>query len=167
MAFPIRCDPSSANDLAMSVGSLAHPELCHKPCLFLKYGSCPKGSACSYCHFQHKCTRLSKRRRLDLEHLGKANTLALILPHLLAKKVPGAEEVISLLEQHLASMPQVADFASVNFKHLNRSLKSLKFRQLVDLCKCRELHGLQEAILSLQANLALRNPAVFVQRFSM
>ncbi|CAE7773811.1 unnamed protein product, partial [Symbiodinium necroappetens] len=36
-----------------NVGSLRHPELCRKPCLFHERGECENGAACGYCHFQH------------------------------------------------------------------------------------------------------------------
>ena len=163
---PIHCDSSTLACQDSSVGSLGHPELCHKPCLFLKYGTCPSGSACGYCHNQHKCKRFSKKKKMDLQLLGEANTLALILPHLLNKQLP-ADELIYLLDQHLASMPAPAAVVSVNTKQLNQCLKSMNFRQLVNLCKCKELPGLQDALLSLQANLVLENAAVCAQRFSM
>ena len=116
---PIHCDSSTLSSQDSSVGSLGHPELCHKPCLFLKYGTCPRGSACGYCHGQHKCKR--KKHNVDLQLLGEANTLALILPHLLNKQLP-ADKLIYLLDQQLASMPAPAAVVSVHTKQLNRQI---------------------------------------------
>ncbi|CAE8743590.1 unnamed protein product [Polarella glacialis] len=31
-------------------GSMAHPELCRRPCIYFAAGSCANGSACGYCH---------------------------------------------------------------------------------------------------------------------
>ncbi|CAE7698139.1 unnamed protein product [Symbiodinium sp. CCMP2592] len=66
-----------------NAGSLGHPELCRKPCLFHERGECENGSACGYCHFQHlrrpavpdRCQR-SLIRRLSLPQL-----IVFVMPH--------------------------------------------------------------------------------------
>ncbi|CAJ1358497.1 unnamed protein product [Effrenium voratum] len=103
-----------------------------------------------------------------MKRLGEADILALVLPHLLSKKLP-AQEVTSLLEKHLMSLPKERSSGkvSVNVHGLNRSLATMKFRQLVDLCECKELSQISESISNLQAIIAAQNPAVFEQIFSL
>ena len=161
---------SLAGSWELSVGSLGHPELCHKPCIFVNYGSCPAGSACHFCHDGHSGKRrLTRKQRDEMKRLGEADVLALVLPHLLAKKLPGQEELVSLLEQHLASLrvEEKPSAMSVNIQGLNRCLASLKFRQLMDLCECKELGLIQESLSNLQASIAAQNPAVYAQSFSV
>eukprot|EP00437_Effrenium_voratum_P016496 CAMPEP_0181454712 /NCGR_PEP_ID=MMETSP1110-20121109/30381_1 /TAXON_ID=174948 /ORGANISM="Symbiodinium sp., Strain CCMP421" /LENGTH=136 /DNA_ID=CAMNT_0023579069 /DNA_START=194 /DNA_END=604 /DNA_ORIENTATION=+ len=136
----------------------------------MNYGSCSAGSACRYCHSTHNGKlRLSKKQRDDLKSLGEGHVLALVLPHLLAKKLPGQEELISLLEQHLASLPSDASASArlTNFRSLNRRLASLSFRQLLDVCRCKELSQIRDSILNLQTIIGAQNPAVFTQTFSV
>lgn len=151
----------------LSVGSFGHPELCHKPCLFMHHGSCPAGSACSFCHCSHRDRQLSRKQRDAIKGLGEADVLALVLPQLLAKNLP-AQELIALLEQHLVSLPSQARPAMrSNIEGLNRCLASLKFRQLVDLCACKERSEIHESILNLQAIIAAQDPALYAQSFSV
>ncbi|CAJ1431523.1 unnamed protein product [Effrenium voratum] len=70
-----------------SEGSLGHPELCFKPCLYLAYGACPRGADCGFCHLPHKGAKLRKTDRELLRQLGEADVLALTLPHLRAKNL--------------------------------------------------------------------------------
>ncbi|CAE7594662.1 unnamed protein product, partial [Symbiodinium sp. CCMP2456] len=66
-----------------NAGSLGHPELCRKPCLFHERGECDNGAACGYCHFPHlrrpavpdRCQR-NLIRRLSLPQL-----LVCVVPH--------------------------------------------------------------------------------------
>mmetsp|Transcript_46641 Transcript_46641/g.110910 ORF Transcript_46641/g.110910 Transcript_46641/m.110910 type:complete len:183 (+) Transcript_46641:23-571(+) len=151
----------------VSIGSLGHPQLCHKPCLFINRGSCPAGSNCNFCHCCHSDRHLSRKQREEMSRLGEADVLALVLPHLLAKNLP-AQELIALLEQHLVSLPSQARPAMrSNIEGLNRCLASLKFRQLVDLCACKERSEIHESILNLQAIIAAQDPALYAQSFSV
>ncbi|CAJ1449622.1 unnamed protein product [Effrenium voratum] len=142
----------------MSLGSLGHPELCRKPCLFLRFGSCDKGSACHFCHRDHESGRkLSRRQREDLRSLDEAQRLALTLPHLRAKQLP-AEQLLSLLEKHLASLPLAkCGIPEKRLKALSRSLGTWKFGQLLNLC--REPRIMQQAE-ELQAEVAAADPAL-------
>ena len=144
----------------VSIGSLGHPQLCHKPCL------CPAGSNCNFCHCCHSDRHLSRKQREEMSRLGEADVLALVLPHLLAKKLP-AQEVIALLEQHLISLPSEARPSMRNVQGLNRCLAYLKFRQLVDMCECKERSEIRESMLSLQAMIAAQEPAMYEQSFSV
>ncbi|CAJ1353794.1 unnamed protein product [Effrenium voratum] len=154
----------------ISAGTFGHPELCSKPCLFLHLCECPRASACNYCHREHvKPGRLSLHCRQDSKTLGEADLIALALPHLRAKNLAGTEEVISLLEQHLASLPQPArpDLAPKQIRTLNRQLKNLKFSQLVYLCPCSQLTHIQEAMSSLREQRAVEDLSMYEGYFSL
>jgi len=92
-----------------NAGSLGHPELCRKPCLFHERGECENGSACGYCHFQHlrrpavpdRCQR-SLIRRLSLPQL-----IVFVMPHVRTRAsraglTAAMSVVIELLETTLA-----------------------------------------------------------------
>ena len=154
--------------VTLSVGSFGHPELCHRPCLFVNHGSCPAGSSCNFCHCSHSDKQLSRKHRDEIKRLGEAHVLALVLPHLLAKQLPAQEETIALLEQHLVSLPGEARPAMPsNIQGLNRCLASLKFRQLLDMCECKDQTKIRESILNMQALIAAQEPAMYAQSFSV
>ncbi|CAJ1407182.1 unnamed protein product [Effrenium voratum] len=122
---------------APSEGSAGHPQLCNKPCLFLTYGACPSGAGCNFCHLPHpNQAKLGRSDRELLRLLGEADLLALILPHLRAKKIQGSDPLLGLMEAHLASLvaapSQIRGLANVG-----RRLGRLSFRQLLFLSSRR------------------------------
>eukprot|EP00439_Symbiodinium_sp_Y106_P052559 s5291_g7.t1 len=40
-------------ELLPSHGSLGHPEVCRRPCIYFLAGHCENGNACAYCHLPH------------------------------------------------------------------------------------------------------------------
>ena len=161
-------DHDRTSKAKLSVGSFGHPQLCHQPCILMRHGSCSAGSACSFCHCSHSNrTRFSRNQRDEINRLGEADVLALVLPHLLAKKLP-AQEVIALLEAHLISLPSEArPGMRINVQLLNRCLARMQFWQLVDMCECKERSEIREAMLNLQAIIAAQDPATYEQSFSV
>ncbi|CAE8700126.1 unnamed protein product [Polarella glacialis] len=86
-------------------GSMAHPELCRRPCIYFAAGSCANGSACGYCHLshEHRPSHLDRRHRDLLRNLSEAECLALLLPVLRCRAestglAAEAVEVLALLE---------------------------------------------------------------------
>eukprot|EP00931_Biecheleriopsis_adriatica_P044697 TRINITY_DN2558_c2_g1_i1.p1 TRINITY_DN2558_c2_g1~~TRINITY_DN2558_c2_g1_i1.p1 ORF type:complete len:404 (+),score=53.80 TRINITY_DN2558_c2_g1_i1:1-1212(+) len=89
----IRSVPSSSSALGLSelsrnnklselsVGSLGHPELCSRPCIFFPLGQCTKGSSCHYCHQEHasRSAHLDKRNRNVLQSLPVGGAVRLLL----------------------------------------------------------------------------------------
>lgn len=62
-------------------GSLGHPELCARPCLFFASGNCVNGSECEFCHLPH--ARVTNLKRDLREHLRQMHPLcakAMVLP---------------------------------------------------------------------------------------
>ncbi|CAJ1351044.1 unnamed protein product [Effrenium voratum] len=87
----------------ISMGSLGHPELCRRPCVYVASykTACPHGSACSYCHLPHAENRaIDKRQRDFLKSLSDSELLAILLPHMYAKVLKGRmpPETMELLQ---------------------------------------------------------------------
>ncbi|CAE8630227.1 unnamed protein product [Polarella glacialis] len=91
-------------------GSMAHPELCRRPCIYFAAGSCANGSACGYCHLSHenRPSHLDRRHRDLLRNLSEAERLALLVPVLRCRAestglAAEAVEVLALLEGKAAA----------------------------------------------------------------
>eukprot|EP00439_Symbiodinium_sp_Y106_P005682 s630_g1.t1 len=105
---PVPPPAEARGTTAPSRGSLGHPELCHRPCVFISaYRTpCQHGADCDYCHLPHpdRGRSLDKRQRDYLRRLGEADLLAVLLPHFRTKlrtgKVPlAASDLIGYLER--------------------------------------------------------------------
>ncbi|CAE8630228.1 unnamed protein product [Polarella glacialis] len=90
-------------------GSMAHPELCRRPCIYFAAGSCANGSACGYCHLSHenRPSHLDRRHRDLLRKLSEAESLALLLPVLRCRAestglAAEAAEVLALEDKAVA-----------------------------------------------------------------
>eukprot|EP00747_Dinoflagellata_sp_TGD_P159818 gnl/TRDRNA2_/TRDRNA2_177926_c0_seq2.p1 gnl/TRDRNA2_/TRDRNA2_177926_c0~~gnl/TRDRNA2_/TRDRNA2_177926_c0_seq2.p1 ORF type:complete len:417 (+),score=61.02 gnl/TRDRNA2_/TRDRNA2_177926_c0_seq2:72-1322(+) len=68
-------------------GSIAHPELCSRPCLYYAAGSCSNGDNCDYCHLPHprRVMHLDKRHREMVKQLPFRECCSLVLPILKEK----------------------------------------------------------------------------------
>ncbi|CAJ1431955.1 unnamed protein product [Effrenium voratum] len=134
-------------EAAVSFGSLGHPELCFKPCLFMTKGGCPKGGECKFCHLPHQPAKLNSRMRETLNGLCQAEILALVLPYLRAKNVAGADCLLAEMESRLAALPRAGCAVPPSrISQLNRARRRLSFRQLILLSGTRaeaELERLQ------------------------
>ncbi|CAJ1343141.1 unnamed protein product [Effrenium voratum] len=134
-------------EVAVTSGSLGHPELCFKPCLFMTKGGCPKGGECKFCHLPHQPAKLNSRMRETLNGLCQAEILALVLPYLRAKNVTGADRLLAEMESRLAALPRAGCAVPPSrISQLNRALRRLSFRQLILLsgtCAPAELERLQ------------------------
>ncbi|CAE7777524.1 unnamed protein product [Symbiodinium sp. CCMP2592] len=65
--------------MAPSRGSVGHPTLCNKPCIFIaRQRHCQKGLACSSCHHQHNDPKLDKKQRLLMNTMPRAELLGLL-----------------------------------------------------------------------------------------
>ncbi|CAJ1344072.1 unnamed protein product [Effrenium voratum] len=122
-----------ALDKTKSSGNAGHPELCFKPCLFLRIGECPNGEECKFCHLPHPSpAKLDKRMRETFRGLPQAEVLALLLPHLRAKNVTGAGRLLAEMEARLASLPHAScSMLPPRIVQLKRALGRLSFRQLM------------------------------------
>lgn len=64
-----------------SPGSVGHPELCSRPCIFFASNTCANGAACPFCHGLHpkRPVHLDKRNRAVFEKMSPEARAALLL----------------------------------------------------------------------------------------
>lgn len=76
-----------ADSQVRNPGSLGHPEMCTRPCLFFAAGQCQNRESCEFCHLPHnrRPTHLDKRNRELLKSFSSEEKLATILPILSEK----------------------------------------------------------------------------------
>ncbi|CAE7038908.1 unnamed protein product [Symbiodinium sp. CCMP2592] len=102
-------EPAVVHQLAASWGSLGHPVLCHRPCVYILKGSkCRQGASCQFCHHsQHSpVPKLDQEQRARVQGLSDEDLVSLLIPH--------------IREQALAAglLEQVEDFVHVLDKKL-------------------------------------------------
>jgi len=70
-------------------GSVGHPQLCSRACLYFALGKCTNGMSCDFCHAPHskRATHLDKRHREMLRGMGFAERLYFIHAILKAKLI--------------------------------------------------------------------------------
>jgi len=83
-------------------GSISHPELCSRPCLYYASGACENGENCDYCHLPHprRVMHLDKRHREMLKQMPFRECCSIVLP-ILKEKVANLGidlEVIAALD---------------------------------------------------------------------
>jgi len=68
-------------------GSIGHPELCSRACLYYPLGKCSNGANCAFCHAPHskRATHLDKRHREMLRDMDFADRFCYIAPVLRTK----------------------------------------------------------------------------------
>ena len=94
------------SEVAPTLGSYGHPELCHRPCIKFLTGVCKSGVDCNFCHLPHtKIPKFDKQQREVLATLPKHALLAAILPHLRLRVVEydlhEVQEIVEMLEREL------------------------------------------------------------------
>jgi len=127
-----------------SKGSIGHPHLCCRPCLFSVQGSCESGDNCNFCHLpHHKSFTLDKRTRFRLRSLTYPECSALIIP-LLQTKAQECGFEHHALDLINALMPSEASRVPSNtntLPGLSSILKVLSFRQLLSLLVKSDVGG--------------------------
>lgn len=80
-------------------GSLGHPDLCPRPCIYYRSGTCTSGAECTFCHMSHsrRPLRLDKRHREALKRMPFKKLLKVVVPILASKVTSLAEEKLSSL----------------------------------------------------------------------
>mmetsp|Transcript_44518 Transcript_44518/g.105499 ORF Transcript_44518/g.105499 Transcript_44518/m.105499 type:complete len:359 (+) Transcript_44518:112-1188(+) len=93
-------------------GSLGHPVVCSRPCLFFATGRCQSGSDCTYCHYTHtqRLPHLDKRGRRKLASMAQEDVLAAALPVLQEKArqlgfLQEAKDVLDVLAKCMRNPP--------------------------------------------------------------
>jgi len=80
-------------------GSVGHPELCLRPCLFFSVGECSNGMACCFCHMSHptRVVHLDKYNRQTLQKMDLGERFAIMAP-VLRSKLEQTEHGARLIE---------------------------------------------------------------------
>lgn len=131
-------------DKQVHVGSIGHPEMCPKPCLFFQAGHCKRMFSCTFCHLPHpnRTSHLDKRNRELLRNLQDGRDLQILLEALRsrAQLLPfrsAANKFVDALEPkccHL--MPREGSeilLGQKNHQRLTSSLKGHVFSSLLSL----------------------------------
>lgn len=121
-----------------SPGSIWHPELCSRPCIYFASGSCIHGDACPFCHLPHekRPPHLDKRNRKVLKAISGAELYRVIMPEI-AKKVADLSNWIpqlwATLSPHLAGFADAALPVSRVDGRFQAVFRSMTIRQLLNI----------------------------------
>ena len=132
----------------LSEGSVGHPEVCRRPCVYFNRGFCQSGAACTYCHCQHtdRDPKPDKKQRTTLDEITQAQLLTLVLRFLrqraeatgMADKATG---VLAILEQELRfwqGESEVVEAAMDNkARKLGKVMARMSFGALLSLASHR------------------------------
>ncbi|CAJ1338438.1 unnamed protein product [Effrenium voratum] len=120
-----------------SCGSLGHPELCRRPCIYVATGECLNGDACSYCHMPHmeKVPKLDKRQRGIVQSLSRSELLALVLKFCRpkARRFGPAREILSLLKEEAGNAKLPSWVCERDVRGLHCTLQRMNFSNLIGL----------------------------------
>lgn len=97
---PLRCKENSLTESIMDFvdqgeigknpGSMGHPELCNRACLYFASGACANKHTCGYCHLSHlRKPHFDKRARTQLAKMSSAEVISAMLPALKEKAKKG------------------------------------------------------------------------------
>lgn len=104
-------------------GSLGHPQLCARPCLFFASGACGNGRGCEYCHLSHpqRPPHLERRHRDRLQQMSRPRAKSLIVPIVLrnVREFAAAPEVEAELARLLVAC-DVADHGAAQVEKPRR-----------------------------------------------
>mmetsp|Transcript_68830 Transcript_68830/g.161865 ORF Transcript_68830/g.161865 Transcript_68830/m.161865 type:complete len:265 (+) Transcript_68830:75-869(+) len=127
--------------LLLSQGSLGHPEVCRRPCIYFLAGHCENGNACAYCHMEHieKTPKLDKRQRTIIQGLSRPQLLALVMQFCRSKAeqagfLEEAGEILGLLAAEAAGARPLSQFVSDrDLRNLHKTLARMNFSNLIGL----------------------------------
>lgn len=120
-----------------NIGSVGHPELCPRPCIYFAAGFCANGANCGYCHHHHEArsAHLDKRHRALLRTLPEEERLALLLP-VLRRRAEAlgireeAQELLTILKSRTA--PKAPPVLASHPRFLS-SVKKMTFATVLSL----------------------------------
>eukprot|EP00928_Gymnodinium_smaydae_P069419 TRINITY_DN5289_c1_g1_i1.p1 TRINITY_DN5289_c1_g1~~TRINITY_DN5289_c1_g1_i1.p1 ORF type:complete len:1009 (-),score=220.77 TRINITY_DN5289_c1_g1_i1:125-3151(-) len=131
-------------------GSMGHPDLCPRPCLYFPVGQCSNGDDCDFCHLPHprRPSHLNKRHREALKNMPYAKAMAILHP-ILRQKLKNAvptPAVLSCLDELLRVAGREAMEAgappakpSREDRPLQNALRNISLRALLTMMRRIEL----------------------------
>mmetsp|Transcript_59476 Transcript_59476/g.128629 ORF Transcript_59476/g.128629 Transcript_59476/m.128629 type:complete len:950 (+) Transcript_59476:49-2898(+) len=122
----------------LNPGSMGHPELCPRPCLYFPLGECRNGLNCDFCHRPHpkRPAHLDKRHREILKAMPFATCLAIMHP-ILQEKVQSLDlpdsvmEGLSKLGESVAQNTSATARQSKEARLLHSALSAMSLRSLL------------------------------------
>ncbi|CAE7030012.1 dus [Symbiodinium natans] len=141
------------------IGSHGHPEACSRPCVHIqKFGGCPAGDACRYCHLPHtgkKSRKPDKRAREELSYMTDQELLTMCLPYIRKKAaqldLPAAHLVVELLEAELASLAPLTHLRSR--RDLKQVMSGMSFLHVVTISMSQLPWQVEAALLALKLQM--------------
>ena len=134
-----------------SQGSLGHPELCHRPCIYFTSGHCENGRSCGYCHMEHpdRPLKLDKQQRAMVHSLGRPQVLAMMLQYLKQIAIREgfelqAAEVMQLVEREFSLHGQPVEEALAEIpekvtRKLSKTLDRMRFSGILGLASKEQI----------------------------
>ncbi|CAE7206487.1 unnamed protein product [Symbiodinium sp. CCMP2456] len=141
--FPPPQTAVSEDAEAKSFGSLGHPVLCHRPCVYLLKGSiCKQGALCQFCHHgQHSpMPKLDQMQRARVQRMTEQELLRLLIPHIREQaRAAGlqerAEHFIRTLQDKFGGEASGKSDESIPWKELCKLKKTLRQMNLTALIR--------------------------------
>merc|ERR1712012_1235408 len=96
---PMLCGNMMQLSSCINPGSLGHPELCPRPCLYFPVGQCANGAECDFCHRPHskRPAHLDKRHRETLRAMTSAEVLSVMHPILKQKEARALRSALTAM----------------------------------------------------------------------
>eukprot|EP00438_Fugacium_kawagutii_P002015 Skav204962 [mRNA] locus=scaffold3912:37666:56591:+ [translate_table: standard] len=131
----------SSLSTASNPGSVGHPELCRRPCIYFAAGQCRNSTDCNFCHLSHahRSATLDKNQRQMIKELTKHEFLSLLVRCLRTKAAQGnfedeAKEVLELFEEQLTKeVAQEGSKVGAKANNLERALARMTFFSVASL----------------------------------
>jgi hypothetical protein len=110
-------------------GTIGHPELCSRACLYFPLGKCGNGANCAFCHAPHskRATHLDKRHREIVKSMGFVERFHIIMPILKAKMAGlGLNDRVMESFHALAALPVQEPVVQTVDRRRTKDLKTLQ-----------------------------------------
>jgi len=126
-----------------SRGSVGHPELCNRPCLYFAAGTCTNGKDCDYCHMVHskRPAHLDKQHREMLRSMSAQEWASLVMP-ILRRKL----ESVNHSPETLSILADIASFGGVQVGSEPAAMPRRSQRMLVLTLRSMSLKALLSAV---------------------
>ena len=138
-----------------SFGSLGHPEVCQRPCMYFQAGLCRNGNDCTYCHLPHieKPSKLDKKQRTLLQSLSYEEFVAFILAHIqerIKQMNLDASELLHLLEVE-AAQAQAPSLPERERRNMNKVFDRMNLSSLVGMVRQKRHHQQTDSAQHIEA----------------
>ncbi|CAE7722952.1 unnamed protein product [Symbiodinium necroappetens] len=146
---------------APSRGSVGHPTLCNRPCIFIaRQRHCQKGLACGSCHHKHNDPKLDKKQRHLMSTMPREELLGLLADLLRERAEQGGIRdvsfVVAVLSVQAGLLPGGLQTKSRKLHNLRQVLQRKNFSSILsmaaDRCQGRSKAVMLQELRALQQN---------------